>query len=55
MAAAMDRMPLSFRQWRDGYALAWEKGLPAPRWYEYNNTDLQTEDFNRKVLLSSAN
>jgi peptidoglycan-N-acetylglucosamine deacetylase len=36
-------------------ALAWEKGLPAPRWYEYNNTDLQTEDFNRKVLLSSAN
>jgi peptidoglycan-N-acetylglucosamine deacetylase len=31
-------------------ALAWEKKLPAPRWYKYNNTDLLTEDFNRKVL-----
>jgi peptidoglycan/xylan/chitin deacetylase (PgdA/CDA1 family) len=31
-------------------ALAWEKGLPAPRWYEYNNTDLLTALFNDKVL-----
>jgi peptidoglycan-N-acetylglucosamine deacetylase len=31
-------------------ALAWEKGLPAPRWYKYNNTDLLTAQFNEKVL-----
>jgi peptidoglycan-N-acetylglucosamine deacetylase len=31
-------------------AIAWEKGLPAPRWYEYNNTKLQTKDFNQRVL-----
>jgi peptidoglycan-N-acetylglucosamine deacetylase len=31
-------------------AMAWEKGLPAPRWYKYNDTDLATEVFNAKVL-----
>jgi peptidoglycan-N-acetylglucosamine deacetylase len=35
-------------------AVAWEKGLPAPRWYEYNNTDLQTKDFNLTVLGEPA-
>ncbi len=30
--------------------LAWEKGLPAPRWYKYNNTELATKEFNSKVL-----
>jgi peptidoglycan-N-acetylglucosamine deacetylase len=31
-------------------ALAWEKGLPAPRWYKYNDTDLATKEFNAKVF-----
>jgi peptidoglycan-N-acetylglucosamine deacetylase len=31
-------------------ALAWEKGLPAPRWYEGINTDVLTAQFNEKVL-----
>lgn len=31
-------------------ALAWEKGLPAPRWYRYNDTRLATAEFNAKVL-----
>jgi hypothetical protein len=34
--------------------LAWEKGLPAPRWYAYNDTDLLTADFNEKVLGESG-
>jgi peptidoglycan-N-acetylglucosamine deacetylase len=35
-------------------ALAWEKGLPAPRWYEYNDTKKMTADFNAKVLKEPA-
>jgi len=31
-------------------ALAWEKGLPAPRWYRYNDTRLATAEFERQVL-----
>lgn len=31
-------------------ALAWEKGLPAPRWYRYNDTALATAEFNKQVL-----
>ncbi len=30
--------------------MAWEKGLPRPRWYKYNDTDLATEQFNTQVL-----
>jgi len=29
---------------------AWEKGLPAPRWYERNNTDLANRLFDERVL-----
>jgi peptidoglycan-N-acetylglucosamine deacetylase len=31
-------------------AMAWEKGLPAPRWFKYNNTDLATKEFYAKVF-----
>lgn len=31
-------------------ALAWEKGLPAPRWYKHNNTALAARAFNERVL-----
>lgn len=31
-------------------ALAWEKGVPAPRWYGYNNEKLLTEDFRIRIL-----
>lgn len=31
-------------------ALAWAAGVPAPRWYRYNQTDLATAVFNDKVL-----
>lgn len=31
-------------------ALAWEKGLPAPRWYKYNNIALAAQLFNERVL-----
>ncbi|MGN7932097.1 polysaccharide deacetylase family protein [Sphingopyxis sp. 22461] len=31
-------------------ALAWAAGIPAPRWYRYNQTDLATAVFNDKVL-----
>jgi peptidoglycan-N-acetylglucosamine deacetylase len=31
-------------------ALAWQKGLPAPRWYKYNDVQLITEQFNASVL-----
>lgn len=30
--------------------LAWEKGLPPPRWYKYNNTALAGQEFKEKVL-----
>ncbi len=30
--------------------LAWEKGLPSPRWYERNDTKLATRLFNERVL-----
>jgi|TARA_R100000049_G_C1954176_1_gene105377 peptidoglycan/xylan/chitin deacetylase (PgdA/CDA1 family) len=30
--------------------VAWEKGLPAPRWYRGNNTDLAQEWFDTRVL-----
>ena len=31
-------------------ALAWAAGVPAPRWYRYNQTDLATALFREKVL-----
>ena len=31
-------------------AIAWEKGLPAPRWYERNDTQVATRLFNERVL-----
>jgi peptidoglycan-N-acetylglucosamine deacetylase len=31
-------------------AMAWERGLPAPRWYRYNDVDLATARFRREVL-----
>jgi peptidoglycan/xylan/chitin deacetylase (PgdA/CDA1 family) len=31
-------------------ALAWQKGLPAPRWYTYNNTRLAKQRFDCEVL-----
>ncbi|MGH6696471.1 polysaccharide deacetylase family protein [Sphingopyxis sp.] len=31
-------------------ALAWAAGIPAPRWYRYNQTDLATAVFRAKVL-----
>ena len=31
-------------------ALAWAAGVPAPRWYRYNQTDLATAAFREKVL-----
>lgn len=31
-------------------ALAWEKGLPAPRWYERNDTGVADDLFNERVL-----
>ncbi len=30
--------------------LAWQKGLPEPRWYRYNNVELATALFNERVL-----
>jgi peptidoglycan-N-acetylglucosamine deacetylase len=30
-------------------ALAWEKNLPAPRWYKYNDTEFLTKEFYAKV------
>lgn len=35
-------------------ALAWAAGVPAPRWYRYNQTDLATAVFRDKVLGESA-
>jgi peptidoglycan-N-acetylglucosamine deacetylase len=35
-------------------AMAWEKNLPAPRWYRYNDTNLMTALFYEKVLKESA-
>ncbi len=35
-------------------ALAWEKGLPPPRWYRYNNIKLATALFNERVLKEVA-
>lgn len=32
--------------------MAWGKGLPAPRWYKYNNAKLMREDFRASVLTS---
>lgn len=31
-------------------ALAWQAGVPAPRWYRYNQTDLASAVFREKVL-----
>ncbi len=31
-------------------ALAWERGLPAPRWYARNNTVLAQKEFDKRVL-----
>lgn len=31
-------------------ALAWERGMPAPRWYRYNETGPATAEFQTKVL-----
>lgn len=36
-------------------ALAWQKGLPNPRWYRYNDMKLARETFNRDVLGETAN
>lgn len=33
-------------------SLAWEKGLPAPRWYKYNDTELATKEFFSKVKMN---
>ena len=33
---------------------AWEKGIPEPRWYERNNTDLANRLFNERVLHEEA-
>jgi peptidoglycan-N-acetylglucosamine deacetylase len=30
--------------------MAWQKGLPAPRWYEYNDTDKANAKFRKDVL-----
>jgi peptidoglycan/xylan/chitin deacetylase (PgdA/CDA1 family) len=35
-------------------ALAWAAGVPAPRWYRYNQTDLATAVFRKKVLGESV-
>lgn len=35
-------------------ALAWQKGLPAPRWYRYNDQKLARETFDREVLGKTA-
>jgi peptidoglycan/xylan/chitin deacetylase (PgdA/CDA1 family) len=35
-------------------ALAWEKGLPAPRWYEGNDIDVANRLFERRVLKEIA-
>jgi len=35
-------------------ALAWERGLPAPRWYRYNETGPATAEFRAKVLHERA-
>ncbi len=36
-------------------ALAWQKGLPAPRWSRYNETKLAREVFDAEVLGKTAN
>jgi len=33
--------------------VAWEKGLPAPRWYRGNDTDLAQQWFDTRVLKES--
>ena len=35
--------------------VAWQEGVPAPRWYRGNNTDLAQEWFDARVLGRSAN
>ena len=35
-------------------ALAWERGLPAPRWYRYNEDAPATAEFRAKVLHEGA-
>jgi len=35
-------------------ALAWERGLPAPRWYRYNETAPATAEFRTRVLHERA-
>jgi peptidoglycan-N-acetylglucosamine deacetylase len=35
-------------------AMAWEKALPAPLWFRYNDTDLLTELFYERVLKEPA-
>ena len=34
--------------------VAWQEGVPAPRWYRGNNTDLAQEWFDARVLARSA-
>lgn len=34
--------------------IAWERGIPAPRWYARNNTELARAEFNRRVLGRKA-
>lgn len=35
-------------------ALAWQKGLPAPRWYRFTDEDLMRADFRERVLGERA-
>lgn len=35
-------------------AMAWQKGLPAPRWYTYNNTKLAAAAFRQEVLKEQS-
>ena len=34
--------------------VAWERGLPAPRWYERNSEALATAEFERRVLIAPS-
>jgi peptidoglycan/xylan/chitin deacetylase (PgdA/CDA1 family) len=48
IAAAMPDVPVARGTLTE--ALAWEKGLPAPRWYERNDTKLASRLFAERVL-----
>lgn len=52
IAAAMPDVPSANGTLTE--ALAWERGLPAPRWYRYNEEALATAEFRAKVLHEGA-